>query len=57
MKIFFSSRQAMRSIKSGKAHDHGTLAIKRWSRDLSEQVKRTTDKRVSFVGNVKVITK
>lgn len=43
MKIFFNSRSAMRSFSAGKAHDHGTLAVKRWSRDLSSDVAKSSN--------------
>lgn len=55
MKIFFSSRSAMRSVTFGKATDNGKEAAKRWSRDF---VKVIRAKRVEFVrqvsGEVKV---
>lgn len=54
MQIFFSSRQAMRSVKFGKAQDSGPESSKRWSRHID--VSRSTDKRISFASGVKVVT-
>jgi hypothetical protein len=54
MKIFFSSRQKMRSVNFGQQHDHGQLATKRWARDLSDVVSRSNqDKRISVLENAK----
>lgn len=50
MKIFFTSRAAMRTLKSGKAHDHGILSVKRWSREL-EKPGNVVDKRKAVIKN------
>lgn len=54
MKIYFKSRSAMRSHNSGKQYDHGSLAVKRWARDLQDQIKPDgVDKRLTTCNNGK----
>lgn len=54
MKMFFSSRQKMRSLNSGKQYDHGQMAVKRWARDFQDQIKTDgVDKRLTTCNNAK----
>ncbi|ACH88933.1 hypothetical protein ErPhphiEa104_gp022 [Erwinia phage phiEa104] len=53
MKIFFSSRSAMRSATFGKATDNGKEAAKRWSRDFAKVIRA---KRVEVVQQVNSVT-
>lgn len=50
MKIFFTSRAAMRNMKAGKAQDNGTKATRRWSREL-EKPANVVDKRKAVIQN------
>ena len=46
--IFFKSREAARSVKSGKIQDNGKDSIKRWSRTV--EAKPTTKETLSLAG-------